>query len=41
MEYVHQELGKQIVINKVLGLEFIIQLVINTLSEEENCIEHL
>jgi len=36
MEYVHQELGKQIVINKLLDLEFMIQLIINTLNEEES-----
>ncbi len=41
MEFVHQELGKQILINKVLDLEFMIQLVINTLNEEENRVEHL
>jgi hypothetical protein len=36
MEYVHQELGKQIVINKVQDLEFMIQLIINTLNKEES-----
>ena len=36
MEYVNQELGKQIVINKVPDLEFMIQLIINTLNEEES-----
>jgi len=41
MEYVNQELGKQIVISKVLDLEFMIQLVINTFNEEENRIEQL
>jgi len=41
MEYVHQELGKQLIINKVLDLEFVIQLVTNIFNEEENRVECL
>jgi len=41
MAFVRDELGKQIVVNKVLDLEFMILLVINALNEAENRVERL
>jgi hypothetical protein len=41
MTFVRDELGKQIVVNKILDLEFMIQLVVNTLNEAENRVERL
>jgi hypothetical protein len=41
MAFVRNELGKQIVVNKVLDLEFMILLVINALNEAENRVERL
>ncbi len=41
MTFVCDELGKQIVVNKVIDLEFMIQLVVNILNKAENRVERL
>jgi hypothetical protein len=41
MTFVCDELGKQIVVNKVLDLEFMIKLMVNILNEAENRVERL
>jgi hypothetical protein len=41
MTFVCDELGKQIVVNKVIDLEFMIQLVVNILNEAKNRVERL
>jgi len=41
MTFIRDELGKQIVVNKAIDLEFMVQLVVNLLNEAENRVERL